>query len=45
MTAATTVPGAGSGAAPVTFTDNDWPAPSGDVSRVSSSRCDVGMAT
>ncbi len=44
-TAAVTVPGAGSGAAPVTLTDSVPPAPNGAVCRVSTSRCDVGIAT
>ena len=44
-TAATTVPGAGKGAAPVTLTDTDPPAGTAVASRVSRSRCAVGMAT
>ena len=44
-TAATTVPGAGNGAVPVTLTDSDPPAGSAVESRVSTSRCAVGIAT
>ncbi len=44
-TAATTVPGAGSGAAPVTLTDSEPPAGRAVDRRVSTSRCAVGIAT
>ena len=44
-TAAVTVPGAGSGAAPVTLTDSVPPGASAEVCRVSTSRCDTGIAT
>jgi len=44
-TAATTVPGEGSGETPVTLTEIVAPAARGREDRVSTSRCEIGIAT
>ena len=41
----TPLPAAGRGAAPVNVTDTVWPAPTGPVARVSSSRSGFGSGT